>query len=218
MHEFSIADLVKYSPLILSGLPATIGIALFAIILGGFIGFGAGLLRVVGNRFVKKMVVVYVEVIRGVPLLVILYTIYFGIGTLVNIPRYPAAVIALGIFSGAYVAEIVRAAIQSIPRGQTEAGLSLGLNERQALRKIVLPQAFKRMVPPLAGQFITLTKDSSLASIIAIPELTLQTYSVITVTFRAFQFWLTTAGIYFVLGWFLQRLSTWLERRTHIID
>ncbi len=218
MREFSIADLVKYFPLILSGLPSTIGIALFAIIFGGFIGFAAGLLRVVGNRFVKKMVVVYVELIRGVPLLVILYTIYFGIGTLVNIPRYPAAVIALGIFSGAYVAEIVRAAIESIPRGQTEAGLSLGLNERQALRKIVLPQALKRMVPPLAGQFITLTKDSSLASIIAIPELTLQTYAVITVTFRAFQFWFTTAGIYFVLGWFLQRLSTWLERRTHIID
>jgi polar amino acid transport system permease protein len=218
MEGFSWQALVTWGPLLLAGLPNTILIAFLSIWLGVVIGFLGGLGRVSANPVIATVARVYVDVIRGVPLLVLLYLMYFGIGVYVNVPRYVAAVTALGIFSGAFVAEIVRAAIQSIPIGQTEAALALGVSERQAMRKIILPQAFKRMVPPLAGQFISLTKDSSLASIIAIPELTLMTYQVVTVTFRSFQFWITTALLYFVLGLVLSHIAERLERRFHVVD
>ena len=218
LEDFSLPVLLNYLPLLLSGLPGTIGIAFFAILCGVFIGFFAGLARVSLNPVIKHLAMIYVEVIRGVPLLVIIYLIYFGLGSFVDIPRYAAAVISLGIFSGAYVAEIFRAAVESVPSGQMEAAQSVGLTRGQALRKIILPQALKRMVPPLAGQFISLTKDSSLASVIAIPELTLTTYQAITMTFRSFQFWMATAFIYFVLGWVLQRVARHLERRFAVID
>ncbi|MHB8618515.1 MAG: amino acid ABC transporter permease, partial [Chloroflexota bacterium] len=180
--------------------------------------FMAGMGRVSQVRAIRAACFAYVEVIRGVPLLVIIYLIYFGIGTYANVPRFLAAVVSLGIFSGAYVAEIVRAAVESVSKGQIEAALSLGFTYRRAMRKIVLPQAFKRMVPPLAGQFIALTKDSSLASIVAISELTLVTTQIISITFRSFQFWIVTAIIYFMLGWILSRIAQYLEWRFHVID
>lgn len=218
MEGFSWESLLTYGPLLLAGLPNTILLAVLAILLGMAIGFVAGLARISHNPLASGLARVYVEIVRGVPLLVLLYLMYFGIGVYVNVPRYVAAVAALGIFSGAFVAEIVRASIQSIPLGQMEAGLALGVSESQAMRKIILPQALKRMVPPLAGQFISLMKDSSLASIIAIPELTLMTYQVITVTFRSFQFWITTAMIYLFLGLILSRIAHALERKFHVID
>ena len=218
MEGFSWQAMVTWLPVLLSGLPNTILIAFLSIWLGVVVGFVGGLGRISRNRLIATAARVYVDVIRGVPLLVLLYLMYFGIGVYVNVPRYVAAVVALGIFSGAFVAEIVRAAIQSIPIGQTEAALALGVSQRQAMRKIILPQAFKRMVPGLAGQFISLTKDSSLASIIAIPELTLMTYQVVTVTFRSFQFWVTTALLYLLLGLVLSRVAEHLEQRFHVVD
>jgi polar amino acid transport system permease protein len=218
VEGFSWESLLTFGPLLLAGLPNTILLAVLAILLGMAIGFVAGMGRISHNRVASGAARVYVEIVRGVPLLVLLYLMYFGIGVYVNVPRYVAAVLALGIFSGAFVAEIVRASIQSIPLGQMEAALALGVSESQAMRKIILPQALKRMVPPLAGQFISLMKDSSLASIIGIPELTLMTYQVITVTFRSFQFWITTALIYLFLGLILSRIAHGMERRFHVID
>jgi polar amino acid transport system permease protein len=116
--------------------------------------------------------VTYVELIRGTPLLVQIFIVYFFIGTVLNLDRFTAGVAALAVFTGAYVAEIVRAGISSIHKGQMEAGRSLGMTSAQTMRYVILPQAFKRVLPPLAGQFINLIKDSSLVSVISITDLT----------------------------------------------
>lgn len=209
---------LEYGPLMLRGLVQTLQISVVAILVGIALGFLAGFGRVSRSRATSLAATIYVETIRGIPLLVIIYLVYFGIGSAIDVPRYLAAVLSLGVFSGAYVAEIVRAAIQSIPRGQMEAALSLGFAYSHAMRRIIIPQALKRMVPPLANQFIALTKESSLASVVAISELTLITTQVISITFRSFQFWMTTAFVYWTLGWLLSRIARQLERRLHFVD
>ncbi len=125
---------------------------------------------------------------------------------------------ALAIFAGAYVAEIVRAGIQSIAKGQMEAARSVGMNLFQAMWHIILPQAFKRILPPLAGQFISLIKDSSLVSVIAITDLTKSGREIITSTFATFEIWLTVAAMYLIVTSVLSQLVFYLERRLAISD
>jgi polar amino acid transport system permease protein len=143
--------------------------------------------------------VTYVELIRGTPLLVQIFIVYFFIGTVLNLDRFTAGVAALAVFTGAYVAEIVRAGISSIHKGQMEAGRSLGMTSAQTMRYVILPQAFKRVLPPLAGQFINLIKDSSLVSVISITDLTKAGREVVSSTFSPFEVWFTVALLYLVL-------------------
>jgi polar amino acid transport system permease protein len=130
----------------------------------------------------------------------------------------PAGIAALSIFAGAYVAEIIRAGIQSIPKGQMEAARSLGMNTPQAMIHIILPQAFKRTLPPLAGQFISLIKDSSLVSVIAITDLTKAGREVITSTFATFEIWFVVAFLYLTLTSVLSQVIAWVERRLAVSD
>lgn len=200
------------------GLWVTLWISAVASVIGLVIGVVTGLCRVSQNLTLRQLSITYIEIIRGTPLLVQLFIFYFFLGTVLNIGRLPSGIFALGIFAGAYVAEIIRAGIQSIPKGQMEAARSLGMNVPQAMIHIILPQAFKRTLPPLAGQFISLIKDSSLVSVIAITDLTKSGREVITSTFAVFEIWFVVAFLYLILTFTLSQVVAWVERRLAVSD
>lgn len=200
------------------GLWVTLWISALASVIGLVIGVITGLCRVSRNLTLRQLSVTYIEIIRGTPLLVQLFIFYFFLGTVLDIGRLPSGIFALGIFAGAYVAEIIRAGIQSIPKGQMEAARSLGMNVPQAMIYIILPQAFKRTLPPLAGQFISLIKDSSLVSVIAITDLTKSGREVITSTFAVFEIWFVVAFLYLILTFTLSQVVAWVERRLAVSD
>ncbi len=200
------------------GLWTTLWISAAASIVGMIIGLITGLCRVSKNPTLRSLSVFYIELIRGTPLLVQLFIFYFFLGTVLDISRIMAGISALAIFAGAYVAEIIRAGIQSIPKGQMEAARSLGMNVPQAMIHIILPQAFKRTLPPLAGQFISLIKDSSLVSVIAITDLTKSGREVITSTFATFEIWFVVAFLYLLLTSVLSQVAAWVERRLAVSD
>jgi len=202
----------KIGPLIW-GLWVTIWISFVSGFIGLIIGLITGLCRISKNPTLRGLAVFYIELIRGTPLLVQIFIFYFFIGTVLNLDRTVAGVGALALFVGAYTAEIIRAGIQSIPKGQTEAARSLGMSATETMIHIVLPQAFKRVLPPLAGQFISLIKDSSLVSVIAITDLTKSGREIITSSFATFEIWFTVALLYLVITSVLSQLLFWLERR-----
>ena len=200
----------RFGP-IAEGLWTTIEISFVSLIFAVLLGLLFGLMRVAKNQVARNLALTYVELIRGTPLLVQIFIVYFFIGTVLDFDRFTAGVVALSIFTGAYVAEIVRAGIQAIPTGQMEAARSLGMSYPQAMRYIILPQAFKRTLPPLAGQFINLIKDSSLVSVIAITDLTKAGSEVVSGSFAPFEVWFTVAALYLLvtgtLSWAIQRLE-----------
>jgi polar amino acid transport system permease protein len=201
----------------------TLKVSLYSIVFGIILGLIGGVARISSNPTLKWSAITYVELIRGSPLLVQIFIWYFVLATLVNellkkygiaeIPALWYGVAALACFTGAYVTEIVRAGIQSIHRGQIEAARSLGMTGAQALRYIILPQALRRILPPLAGQFISLIKDSSLLGMIAIRELTKATREAITVSLQPYEFWFVCALLYLVLTFTLSMFVQYLERR-----
>ena len=195
------------------GLWVTIWISFVSGFVGLVIGLITGLCRISKNPTLRGLAVFYIELIRGTPLLVQIFIFYFFIGTVLHLDRIVAGVGALALFVGAYTAEIIRAGIQSIPKGQTEAARSLGMSAAETMIHIVLPQAFKRVLPPLAGQFISLIKDSSLVSVIAITDLTKSGREIITSSFATFEIWFTVALLYLVVTSVLSQLLFWLERR-----
>jgi polar amino acid transport system permease protein len=195
------------------GLWVTIWISFVSGFVGLIIGLITGLCRISKNPTLRGLAVLYIELIRGTPLLVQIFIFYFFIGTVLNLDRMVAGVGALALFVGAYTAEIIRAGIQSIPKGQTEAARSLGMSAAETMIHIVLPQAFKRVLPPLAGQFISLIKDSSLVSVIAITDLTKSGREIITSSFATFEIWFTVAILYLLVTSVLSQLLFWLERR-----
>jgi len=200
------------------GLWTTLWLSAAASVLGLIIGLVTGLCRVSRNLTLRSLSIAYIELIRGTPLLVQIFIFYFFLGTVLDISRIVAGISALAIFAGAYVAEIIRAGIQSIPKGQMEAARSLGMNVPQAMIHIILPQAFKRTLPPLAGQFISLIKDSSLVSVIAITDLTKSGREVITSTFATFEIWFVVAFLYLMLTSVLSQVISWVERRLSVSD
>ena len=203
---------------LLVGLWTTIWLSAAASVFGLIIGLVTGLCRVSSNITLRQLSIIYIELIRGTPLLVQIFIFYFFLGTVLDISRIVAGIAALAVFAGAYVAEIIRAGIQSIPKGQMEAARSLGLNVPQAMIHIILPQAFKRTLPPLAGQFISLIKDSSLVSVIAITDLTKSGREVITSTFATFEIWFIVAILYLFLTLSLSQVIAWVERRLAVSD
>ncbi|MCY1486976.1 ectoine/hydroxyectoine ABC transporter, permease protein EhuC [compost metagenome] len=195
------------------GLWTTLWISFVSGAFGLAIGLFTGLCRLSKNPTLHDLSTLYVELVRGTPLLVQIFIFYFFIGTVLNLSREFAGVAALALFTGAYVGEIVRAGVQSIARGQNEAARSLGLTAGQSMRHVILPQAFKRVLPPLAGQFISLVKDTSLVSVIAITELTKSGREAITTSFSTFEIWFCVAALYLVINLPLSHLAGRLERR-----
>lgn len=223
--EDTLATHYKWKPgLLIVGLWLTIKLSVMATIFGILIGVIGGLCRISANPALKWTTICYVELIRGSPLLVQILIWYFVLGTVINdllaayglgrVPAYWYAVASLACFAGAYVTEIVRAGIQSIHRGQTEAARSVGMSYAQSMWHIILPQAMRRILPPLAGQFISLIKDSSLLGIIAIRELTKATREAVTASLQPFELYLLCAVLYLVLTFGLSMFVQYLERRT----
>ena len=225
----SIGDLLgfytKWKPgLLMIGLWLTLKLSVMATIFGIIIGVAGGLARISSNPALKWTSIVYVEIIRGSPLMVQILIWYFVLGTVINdllvtyglgqLSGFWYGVAALACFAGAYVTEIVRAGIQSIHRGQTEAARSLGMSYAQSMLHIILPQALRRILPPLAGQFISLIKDSSLLGIIAIQELTKAAREAVSASLQPFEIYLVTAVLYLVLTFTLSMFVQHLERRS----
>lgn len=198
---------------LLWGLWTTLWISVLSGVFGLLIGLVSGLCRLSSNPTLRDLSTVYVELVRGTPLLVQIFIFYFFIGTVLNLSREFAGVAALALFTGAYVSEIVRAGVQSVAKGQNEAARSLGLTAAQSMRHVILPQAFKRVLPPLAGQFISLVKDTSLVSVIAITELTKSGREAITTSFSTFEIWFCIAALYLVINLPLSHIAGRLERR-----
>ncbi|NLJ23890.1 MAG: amino acid ABC transporter permease [Firmicutes bacterium] len=207
-------------PALLLGARLTVQLALIAVAIGLVIGSFVGIGRVSGNRVIRTITGIYVDFIRGTPLLVQLFLVYFGLPSLIGrpVPPFTAAIAAMGINSGAYVAEIVRAGIQSIDRGQMEAARSIGLTYAQSMRYIIFPQAFRRVIPPLGNEFIAMLKETSLVSVIALEDLLRKGQVVITRTFRPFEIYMAVALIYLVMTLAISRLVAWSEKRLKVVD
>ncbi|MBI3171193.1 MAG: amino acid ABC transporter permease [Hydrocarboniphaga effusa] len=203
---------------LLIGLWITLKISALSLVFALLLGLVAGLGRVSSNPAAFNLATTYIEIIRGTPLLVQLFIFYFFIGTVLHLSAFTAGVAALSVFTGAYVAEIIRAGIEAVPRGQMEAARSLGMSYAQAMRFVVLPEAFKKTLPPLAGQFINLIKDSSLVSGIAITDLSKAGREVVSSTFSPFEVWFTVAAMYLVLTASLSYAVRRMERRLAASD
>ncbi len=196
----------------------TLQITFFGILVGLILGLVTGLMRLSKNPLINTPAKAYIWAIRGTPLLLQLMIIYYGLIDLVNIERMPAAIIGLGVHNGAYIAEIFRGAIQSVDRGQREAALSLGMTHVQAMRRIILPQAFKRSVPPLGNQFIIALKDSSLASAIAVRELLLRARQMGSSTLMMLEMLMIVGIYYLIMTSVLNLLMGRIEKRLQVSD
>jgi polar amino acid transport system permease protein len=204
----------RYRALYLRGFALTVAVSAAACALSLLFGVLAGLARVSGNVLAEEASALYVAIFRGTPLLVQIYIFYFCVAAAVNYDN-PLVVgaVALAFFSGAYIAEMVRAGIESIDKGQWEAARATGLGKAQTLRHVIFPQALRRIVPPLTGQFASIVKDSSLLSVISARELTKAAEMVNATTFKTFEAYLPLALLYLALTYPLSRLTARLERR-----
>lgn len=202
-------------PTLLQGLKMTMIIAVLGIILGFLIGLLVGLARSGKQGILYKLTGIYVSIIRGTPLMVQALYLYFAIPMMLNfnLPALHAGILAIGLNSGAYISEIVRGAIQSVDKGQIEAGICLGLSRFQITTAIVLPQAFKIMLPSLGNQFIISVKDTSLLTVIGVAEMTHQASQAVSSTFRTVEIYTALAFMYFILNSVLSFLLSKLERR-----
>ncbi|MBS4177340.1 amino acid ABC transporter permease [Lederbergia citrea] len=207
--------IVDYMPLFLKGTLLTIGLALAGVTIGLIFGLLIGLGKMSSNPLIRFPFVWYINIFRGTPFLVQILLIHFGVVPLFMTPANPivSAIIALSLNSAAYIAEIFRAGIQSIDKGQMEAARSLGMSHIQAMKLVILPQAVKRMIPPLGNEFIVLLKETSLAAIIAAPELMYWGRVAGGQYMRVWEPYLTAAAIYLVLTLSLTYLMDYIERR-----
>ncbi|KYD07859.1 amino acid ABC transporter permease [Heyndrickxia sporothermodurans] len=208
-------DIVKeYLPFFLQGTLLTIGLSLAGTILGLILGLFIGMGKM-SKKLIRFPFIWYINIFRGTPLFVQILIIHFGVMPMFMKPVNPilSAIVALSLNSAAYIAEIFRAGIQSIDKGQMEAARSLGMSHAQAMKKVILPQAFKRMIPPLGNEFIVLLKESSLAAIIAAPELLYWGRAAQGAYMRVWEPYITIAIIYLILTLSLTYLIQYLERR-----
>jgi len=202
-------------PFFLEGLQVTLYIFIIAVIVGFLIGLIVALMRLSPSKILNGVAIVYIDVIRGTPFIVQLFFIYFGLNSLewLSMDRMYAGILTVAINAGAYFAEIIRAGIQSIDKGQTEAARSLGMTGRQTMVQIILPQAFRRMLPTITNQSIISLKDTSLLSIIGIADLTQQGQVQQSTTFEPFIVWSVVGLMYFVIIYLLSLVAKFMERR-----
>ncbi|MBA9844204.1 MAG: amino acid ABC transporter permease [Ralstonia sp.] len=199
---------------ILRGALVTVEVTAAALVLGCVLGLLIGIGRLNSRRrFIYGICTVYVTFIRGTPLLVQLFLLFFGLPQFdILLPAFVCGVLGLGVYSGAYVSEIVRGAIQSVDRGQMEAARSIGMSSAQSMRAIILPQAVVRMIPPLGNEFIALIKNSALVSLLTIHDLMHEGQKIISVSYRSLEVYLAIALVYLVLTSAASYLLHRLER------
>jgi len=217
MLDFSLV--AKYIPYLLEASLVTLEIAVLSIAIGLILGLFTALLRISGIRPLEAIARFYIWVTRGTPLLVQILLVYFGLPQLgIDIAPFPAAVLALGFNAGAYFAEIYRAGIQSIPKGQIEAAQSLGMGYPLIMRRIVLPQALRVSLPAMGNESITLLKDSSLASLVTVTELMMASQRFAASNYAFIEFYITAAVLYLVMTTFFSFILNRAEKRLSISD
>lgn len=213
--DFRFDIIYEYAPLLLKGTLLTIAISLLGILFGSILGLFVSIGKMSPKRIGNLPASAYINFFRGTPLLVQVFIVHFGVIPAIygSTNVILAAITALSLNSAAYTAEIYRAGIQSIDKGQREAAYSLGMTHRQAMRHIMIPQAVKRMIPAFGNEFIVLIKDSSLVSVIAAPELMYWGRAMQAQYFRIWEPYLSAALIYFILTYSLNKLLVYLERK-----
>ncbi|EQB89121.1 polar amino acid transport system permease protein [Clostridium punense] len=211
--------LSKYYKFFLEGTQYTVLIAFFTVILGTVLGLFLSLMKLSKNKILKALASIYIEFVRGTPILVQLYIVYYGMPAMgIDLPDMLAGVVTLSINSGAYVAEIIRAGINAVDKGQMEAGRSLGMTSAMTMRLIIIPQAFKNILPALGNEFITIIKESSIVSVIGIGELMYKADTVRGNTALPFEPLIVAAVVYFLLTFSLSKLLGNIERRMKAND
>lgn len=210
--------IIKYWPLFLEGATTTVLLSFFSVIVGVGSGTLMALARLSQNKFLSKAAKVYIDIIRGTPLLVQLYLVYFGLATVLDLNDFVSGVIAVSVNTTAYIAEIIRSGIQSVDKGQMEAARSIGMPKRMAMRQIILPQAMKNILPAIGNEFATLIKETSIVSLIGIHDLMYSSDTVRGATFTVFIPLLMTAFLYFVMTTTIAFFMDKLERKLQASD
>lgn len=195
------------------GILVTFQVTLCSIFFSLVLGLITGLGRISRNRFINSVASIYVEVVRGIPLLVQLFYIYYALGRFVRLPDMVAAVIAMSLCYGAYMGEVFRAGIESIHKGQTEAARSLGFNTAQTMRYVIVPQAWRTILPPVGNEFIALLKDTSLVSILAVADMLRRGREFAAESFAYFETYTVIALVYLIITLILSKLVSLLEER-----
>ena len=217
--------ITAYGGLLLKAMGQTLLLALCGLFFACILGLIFGLLSVLKNRACNIIATIFVDVIRGVPMIVLAYFIYFGVPYMwntilgiggMNLTALQAGTICLALNCGAYMAEIIRAGIQSVDKGQMEAARSLGLPYWKSMQKVVLPQAIRTMIPSIINQFIITLKDTSILSVIGFPELVNTAKNVVANTFMSFQTWIIVGIMYLIVITILSRTAKALERRLNL--
>lgn len=211
--------ILKYSGLFIQGTIHTVGLSLLSVLVGILIGLVLALCRLPKIKILNIISTIYIEIIRGTPLIVQIFLVKFGLYDLItkrtdiSIPAMAIGVIAVSLNSGAYVCEIIRSGITSVDKGQMEAGRSLGMSHSMTMKLIILPQAVKNILPALCNEFITVIKETSIVSYIGVTDLFYIANSISSMTYRSFDSMLSIALVYFVITFTLSKAVRKLERR-----
>ncbi|MGO1539717.1 MAG: amino acid ABC transporter permease [Leucobacter sp.] len=215
LANFNWAGVVEFLPALLTGLYYTLLVSIVGIGIGFVIGAFVGLGRITKIKPLYWLSTAFVELIRGTPVLVQAIWIFFALPLIISytLPSLVAGIIVIALNSGAYIAEIVRGAVQSVDKGQMEAGRSLGMGKHTTMLNVIWPQAFKRMIPPLGNQFIISIKDTSLLSVILVPELIFQGRMIAASHFNAVEIYTTVAAFYLVITLSLSKVLSIIEKR-----
>jgi polar amino acid transport system permease protein len=210
--------LIANLPYLLRGAAVTLWLALCVVVLGTLLGIGLGVLAAVGGRTARALVTAYIFVLRGVPVLVVMFLGYYAFPAIgIRVGAYVAVGLAQIVYVGAFAAEIVRSAILSVPSGQVAAAKSLGMRRRKILVQVILPQAIRIAIPPLLNNALTAVKQTSYASIVGAWELTYAAREVVERTLASFQIFLGAMAIYFLICYPLSLLAGWCERRAAFV-
>lgn len=210
--------IIKYWPLFMEGATTTILLSFFSVVVGVGCGTIMALARLSSHKVLSNAGKVYIDIIRGTPLLVQLYLVYFGLATVLDLNDFLSGVIAVSVNTTAYIAEIIRSGIQSVDKGQMEAARSMGMPKGMAMRQIILPQAMKNILPAIGNEFATLIKETSIVSLIGIHDLMYSSDTVRGATFTVFIPLLMTAFLYFVMTTTIAFFMDKLERKLQASD
>ena len=216
-YLYRIEDGRLVAGLLIEGLLFTFRISGISLVFALGIGLATALGRLTDSFMTRTITRIYLEIIRNTPLVVQIYLIYFVVGPILGLGRFSSAVLALSLFEGSYMSEILRAGIVSLHKGQWEAAHSLGLSTWDTYRDVILPQAIRRILPPLASEVISLFKNSSLVSLVSLSDLALQARVIAADTFLTFEVWFTTAAIYLVVTIILSTIVNSMEKRFKIL-
>ena len=213
VYPFNWNLVVRYYILFMKGLLITLKVSVASLVISFFLGLIFALFRRSHFEFLQDLESIYVWFFRNTPLLVIILLTYYGVGTIFQMNRFWASVIALSLFEGAYMTEILRSGMEAVDKGEIEAARSLGMSEFQIFTTVIFPQAIRISLPPLIGQMVSLIKDSSLASVIALEELTMMGWQVGTRTLASFESYLIVAVLYVTITSIISFSGRIIERR-----